>query len=196
MLANIAKTFGLSKLLPTSDSSNAVVCDATSGLSFDFEADRYMGTWYEIYHSKGEPFQPDSWTCNTATYSDLDAAKGTFKVYNSGQGRFFGPRFGVHLSAQCPAEFGQGQCQVKMWYQKWDKEPNYRIIDTDYDNYSIIYSCHEDDMQYLWFMSRQPTLSDELYEQMMATAKAALPNYDFGQFIKDTQDASKCKYPK
>ena len=51
-------------------------------------------------------------------------------------------------------------------------------------------------MQYLWFMSRQPTLSDELYEQMMATAKAALPNYDFNQFIKDTQDASKCKYPK
>ena len=83
-----------------------------------------------------------------------------------------------------------------MWFQKWDTEPNYRIIDTDYDNYSIIYSCHEDDMQYLWFMSRQPTLSDELYEQMMATAKAALPNYDFNQFIKDTQDASKCKYPK
>ena len=55
MLANIAKTFGLSKLMPTSD-SNSVVCDATSGLSFDFEAARYMGTWYEIYHSKGEPF--------------------------------------------------------------------------------------------------------------------------------------------
>ena len=110
MLANIAKTFGLSKLLPKSDS---VVCDTNSPLPFNFEAARYMGTWYEIYHSKGEPFQPDSWTCNTATYSDLDEDKATFKVYNSGQGRFFGPRFGVHLSAQCPESFGQGRCEVK-----------------------------------------------------------------------------------
>ena len=48
-------------------------------------------------------------------------------------------------------------------------------------------------MQYLWFLSRQPTLSDDLYQQMMDTAKAALPNYDFSQFIFDVQN-DKCNY--
>ena len=49
-------------------------------------------------------------------------------------------------------------------------------------------------MQYLWLMSREPTLSDDLLDQMMATAKAALPNYDFTQLTKDVQKESKCKY--
>ena len=178
-----------------------VVCDRAPGLNFTFEPERYMGTWYEIYHSSGEPFQPNSWKCNQATYTELDtdAADPTFKVYNSGEGRFFGPRFGVHGHAKCPrdtTQFGEGQCFVKFFFQKYYDEPNYQIIDTDYENYSIIYACHEDDMQYLWFMSRTPELSDELYSQMMDTAKATLPNYDFTQLIKDVQREDKCKYKK
>ena len=115
-------------------------------------------------------------------------------MYNSGEGRFFGPRFGVHGDAKCPGGFGDGQCFVKFFFQKYLDQPNYQIVDTDYENYSIIYSCHEDDMQYLWLMSREPTLSDDLLDQMMATAKAALPNYDFTQLTKDVQKESKCKY--
>ena len=178
MISNILKTFGVSAL----NKKDKVVCDDVKGLPFTFEADRYMGSWFEIYHSRSEPFQPDSWTCNQATYTELDS-EGNFKVYNSGEGRFFGPRFGVHGDAKCPAdsieEFGEGQCFVKFFLQPFYDAPNYQIIDTDYENYSIIYACHEDDMQYLWLMSRTNTLDDDLLASMMDKARAALPNYDF-----------------
>ena len=70
MLASVGKAaaafVGLGK-------KDKVVCDRAPGLNFTFEAERYMGTWYEIYHSSGEPFQ--------ATYTELDteAADPTFK---------------------------------------------------------------------------------------------------------------------
>ena len=87
-----------------------------------------MGTWFEIHHYKGEPFQPNSWTCNQATYSKLDTEKGTFKVYNSRQGIFFGPRFGVHGDAMWPlnaSEFGDDQWFIKFFFQGYDDTPNY-----------------------------------------------------------------------
>ena len=59
-LTDVAKTLSFeSKFLH----SDGVVCDSFEGLADAFEADRYMGLWYEIYHSKGEPFQPDTATC-------------------------------------------------------------------------------------------------------------------------------------
>ena len=192
MLANIAKTLGVANFWGLKKDN--VVCDTLEGLPFAFEADRYMGNWYEIYHSKGEPFQPNSWTCNQASYTDLNPADGTFKVYNSSQTRFGGPRFGVHGDAKCPATQAGGQCFVTFFSKPFDSSPNYQVVDTDYENYSLIYACDETDMQYLWFMSRGPTLSDDLYNQMIATAKDKLPNYDFTQLIKDEQKDGKCNW--
>ena len=182
MLASLTKAaafFGLTK-------KESIVCDRAPGLSFTFEPERYMGTWYEIAHSKDESFQPNAWACNQATYSDLDATAGTFKVYNSSKSQWGGPRFGVHGDAKCPkTQYGEGQCFVKFFFQKYYDEPNYEIIDTDYENYSIVYSCHEDDMAFLWMLSRKPTIDSATQTKMMETAKAALPHYDFAQLIFD-----------
>ena len=198
MLANVLRFFGVHQTAnETEAKSNDVVCDSVQGLSFTFEPERYMGNWYEIYHSSGEPFQPDSWTCSQASYTDLNLDDLTFKVYNSGSGRFFGPRFGVHGNAYCPQDtstFGEGECFVQFFSQPFADTPNYQIIDTDYETYSIIYACHEDDMQYLWFMSRTNTLSDEQVAMMMEKSKAAVPNYDFTQLTKDVQNDNKCTY--
>ena len=71
-----------------------------------------------------------------------------------------------------------GDCFVTFFSQPFASEPNYSVIDTDYENYSIVYNCDENDMQYLWFLSRESTLTDELYNQMLATVKEKLPNYD------------------
>ena len=64
--------------------------------------------------------------------------------------------------------------------------PNYQILDTDYDNYTIVYACHEDDMQYLWLMTRYPEPSDELLDQMKAKAASMLPNFVWDNEIRDT----------
>lgn len=61
MITAVAKAFGINNVFGKKE---AVVCDAVEGLDFTFEPARYMGDWYEIYHSSGEPFQPNSWTCN------------------------------------------------------------------------------------------------------------------------------------
>ena len=92
-------------------------------------------------------------------------------MYNSSKTRFGGPRFGLHGNAKCPAGLAPGSCFVTFFRQPFPSESNYHIVDTDYDNYSIVYACDEDDMQYLWFLSREPTLSDDLYDQMMQTAQ-------------------------
>ena len=35
---------------------SGVVCDTVPGLNFNFEAERYMGKWYQIYHTQNQPF--------------------------------------------------------------------------------------------------------------------------------------------
>ena len=49
-------------------------------------------------------------------------------------------------------------------------------------------------MQYMWLLSREPTLDDAIYNKIMETARAALPNFDFSKLIKDDQNTKKCKY--
>merc|ERR1711953_722286 len=125
-----------------------------------------MGQWYEIMHTKNQPFQSDKAKCVMAEYSKL------------------------------PADEEPGQCFVKFFspFTRWDSEPNYQIVDTDYDNYSIVYSCDEDDMQYLWILARTPTISEEMSDMLTSKAFAALPNYTTENLIMDDQDVKKCKY--
>ena len=46
-----------------------------------FEAEKYLGRWYSIYHAKDMPFQSVNDKCITAYYSDLKGNE--FNVYNS-----------------------------------------------------------------------------------------------------------------
>ena len=48
-------------------------------------------------------------------------------------------------------------------------------------------------MQYLWLMSRTPTLDDDTLQYMMDKARETLPNYNFDNLIKDDQNTKKCK---
>ena len=55
MLSNIARfLYG---------AQTATVCDPVEPMTAPFEADRYMGTWYNIQHSTGAIFQPDFFDC-------------------------------------------------------------------------------------------------------------------------------------
>ena len=70
------------------------------------------------------------------------------------------------------------------------------MIETDYENYSIIYACREKSRAFLWFNARTPFVSDEMYNYMMEKAKATVPNFDFDELVNDKQDEKKCKYIK
>ena len=171
-----------------------IICDNPAPFTDNFDAAAYMGTWYEIDHVSGQPFQPDSWTCNTAQYYGL-TAEGTFTVYNSSQGRFENPRFGVKGNAKCTDS--TGQCYVTFFDAPWTAAPNYVILQTDYDNYSVIYECGADgnpDFAYLWFMSRTPTVDQAQMDLYYEIAREKVPDFDLSSMAAPDRQDSGCKY--
>jgi lipocalin len=170
-----------------------ITCDTIPNLD-SFDPVAYMGDWYEIAHQKSQPGQPDSWTCTLAQYTDLDTESGAFKVYNSNQFSWGGPRFGIHGNAQCLPEYGPGKCAVRFVpWKSW--EANYQIVSTDYENYSIVYNCVPDFAQ-MWILSRTPTLSDDTMTKVMGIISDIVPDYETNELYFDLQNDPKCDYMK
>ena len=151
-----------------------------------------MGTWYEIQRSHGSPFQPDSFNCTTTAYSNLNAEAGTFDVYNSSTVKSL-PRFGVHAKASV-AGLPSGQAIVSFFGQSTG-EPNYNVIDTDYETYAMIYNCVENDdsVPFFTIISRTPKMDHALFSTLTAKAETMLPNYDWS-LVRITKQGEDCNY--
>ena len=162
-------------------------CDHPAALT-DFDGARYMGTWYEQTHVKGQFFQPDDSVCTTANYSDLQTS-GHFVVDNKTQDSISSPPGGIIGDGYCPD--ASGQCYVTFYVAP--KKPNYNVVETDYDSYSIVYSCGLT-KSFLWLLTREPVVSDELYNYMLETAAAKLPNYDFNNLVDQEYQGDQCAY--
>ena len=132
MLSAITKAVSL---FSASETLQSTVCDTVEPLAEPFDAERYMGLWYDIQHSSDVFFQPPEADCTTAKYYNLDADAGTFTVYNSFIYRFL-PRFGITIPSSV-AGLPSGYIDVGM-----GGSANYFILDTDYDSYSLVYSCN------------------------------------------------------
>lgn len=117
----------------------AGVCDEIEPLKEPFDAERYMGLWYEINNTRGIPYQPDWFNCITAEYSNLDLDAGTFDIRNTGQW-YRSPRFGIKGKGSIDGT-PNGQASVAFFGADFGP-PGYLIMETDYDSYSMIYSCN------------------------------------------------------
>ena len=132
----------LGKLLESSlafTASNTIVCDTVEPLSA-FDGERYMGVWYQIQHSKDFHSGVPGAQCTAANYSDL-SDDAVFAVYNSCQVNY-GERDGVHGTGRV---VGDGEVIVN-FYGPEPTEPNYLVMDTDYDNYTMVYACETADV--------------------------------------------------
>lgn len=134
-------------------------CDVVEPLADGFEAERYMGKWYQVMHTKTSPWQTSA-TCTRAVYSDVDEF-GNFSVFNSKRSATGGPAMTAAGYAKCPAENGAGQCFITFNHQPYSECPNYQIVETDYENYSIVHSCGYG-FQHVFILSRMPYLADNL----------------------------------
>jgi hypothetical protein len=59
---------------------------------------------------------------------------------------------------------------------------DYKIIGTDYDNYTIVYGCGASpigSIENLWILSRDVTLSQEKFDEAVAIIQEKLPLYDW-----------------
>jgi apolipoprotein D and lipocalin family protein len=118
----------------------------------------YVGLWYEIARDANASFE--SGDCNTAQYALLD--NGTLSVKNS-EVKTDGTLDVVNGSAYCNAD-GSGNCHVRFSdLQPWG---DYRVLDTDYVSYTVIYSCTSlNDVYHIgsgWVLGRTTDVSPSL----------------------------------
>lgn len=138
-----------------------------------FEADRYLGTWYEIARLD-HVFERDLEDV-TATYSKRDDGK--FTVLNRG----YKTTSGKLKTAKGKAKFGGdenlGHLKVSFFGPFYG---DYIIFDLEQSAYSTAYISGGKD-NYLWLLSRTPIISDEVRRDFIAQSKAL--GYDTDDLI-------------
>lgn len=128
----------------------------------DFDINKYLGKWYEI---EKLPSNFEKGSCVQANYSLKE--NGKFKVINkemlsSGKINAIEGEI-MHTDVKEPAKLG-----VRFnWFMP---SAPYWVISTDYENYSLVYSCtnilwlfHFD---YAWIMSRSPDMHPDTVEHL------------------------------
>ncbi|XP_005108261.1 apolipoprotein D isoform X2 [Aplysia californica] len=157
----------LSTLLSSAAAQGVVLrpgrCPAT-GTQAAFDPSRYLGTWYEY-----ERF--DNWfeagmDCVRAEYglnpdqtiSVLNAGTRTFKLF--GRTIFSRP---ASINGDATTPDPASPAQLKVSFSQFDviggNEPNYYIVETDYDNYAVVFSCFNlpglpVNIQFAWILTR------------------------------------------
>ena len=127
-----------------------------------FEADRYLGTWYEIArfdHSFEQGLSRVS-----ATYSKRD--DGGIKVLNKGYDAVSGEWDEAEGKAYFVGEETTGHLKVSFFGPFY---ASYVIAELDKDNYQYSLVTGPD-RSYLWILARQPELSDEVRTHLIEKA--------------------------
>lgn len=135
------------------ESSEACPTHIQPVASLDIE--RYKGTWHEMYRRRNVVGQ--SGQCGTVKYGD---AEGGISVWNM---EWFGAKPNqtvrdIRGRAYCP-DGVSGKCRLK--FNFWAiPEGAYNVIDTDYNNYAIVYTCSKilgiSKFEQMWVLSRTP----------------------------------------
>lgn len=129
---------------------------------FDLEPSRYKGLWYEIAKL------PNSFEigqkCITALYGDVLFENGTvdpseITIKNSGFWSFFGSNRSISIEGTGQLNEGQttNHLTINFNISLFDiftfetSDGMYNVIETDYDNYSVVYSCKERCIGPSWF---------------------------------------------
>ena len=76
-----------------------------------------------------------------------------------------------------------------------DPHANYWVVDTDYDNYSLVWSCADykvASLEFAWILSRKPTLDDAIVTELKE--KLASFDIDISSFV--VTDQTNCPQPQ
>ena len=61
------------------------------------------------------------------------------------------------------------------------------VLGTDYDNWAVMYACHKKlrlvKNEWVWILSRTPTLSDEHRDEAYKAIKKAIRKFDFDRLV-------------
>ena len=147
--------------------------------SFDLE--RYLGTWYEIARLDHR-FERNLGEV-TATYSLND--DGTVKVLNSGvyvePSRKAGKRNTATGKARFVGDKGTAHLKVSFFGPFYG---SYIVFELDKENYKYALVAGPN-RKYLWILSREPVIDEELYRLLLETATRN--GYDTSELIRVKQ---------
>ncbi len=142
------------------------------------DVERYLGRWYEIARFP-HVFEKDLDNV-TAEYSLMD--KGKIRVINGGL------KNGKESVAKAIAWIADEDCKGKLFVRFfWPFKSEYRIIKLDEKDYQFAVVTGST-KNYLWILSREPEMSDELYENLVAFV--ASHGFDTSQIIRVNQDSN------
>ncbi|XP_059047399.1 uncharacterized protein LOC131842848 [Achroia grisella] len=138
-------------------------CDETISVVANFDPVLYAGRWYSI---QSYPIEFQYGTC-LSTEHTLDQASGSYDLYYS---QIHLQRQNIMNATAAIDSDGTGKLNVSFplpgyIYPAVDVVIPYWILDTDYDNYALVYSCDNFNNEYMrvgyWRLSRNKTLSPE-----------------------------------
>ncbi|XP_038151904.1 apolipoprotein D-like [Cyprinodon tularosa] len=149
-----------------------------------FDAARYLGKWYEIQRL---PHTFQTGQCSTATYSLQ--SPGVVGVLNRELLANETINEIIGTAKPDPAE----PAKLLVYFFENSPPAPYWVLSTDYDNYALVYSCtdllmlHAD---FVWILSRQPTLPDDTLEELHSILRSL--NVSVDKLLYTNQDPVSC----
>ena len=138
-----------------------------------FESERYLGTWYEI--ARFDHSFEEGLSRVTATYSKRE--DGGIRVLNKGYDAATGEWDEAEGKAYFVSDETTGHLKVSFFGPFYT---SYVIADLDKDNYQYSLVTGPD-RSYLWILARQPTLSQDVLDELLSKAKSL--GYATDEFI-------------
>jgi len=150
----------------------------------------YSGTWYEIKRTNTEFQLKECISKNYTITNDFNILVDS-RAYSQ-QNNSFVINHSTLRKTNRPFEFKEDI--VPFLSNIYDRE--YIILDTDYNNYSIIYSCYDAGLmkdQYIWILSRKPEMDNEMKNNL---TNFILDETEIGPdiLIDINQNKTLCKY--
>lgn len=138
-----------------------------------FESERYLGTWYEI--ARFDHSFEEGLSRVTATYSKRE--DGGIRVLNKGYDAATGEWDEAEGKAYFVSDETIGHLKVSFFGPFY---ASYVIAELDKDNYQYSLVTGPD-RSYLWILARQPTLSQDVLDELLSKAKSL--GYATDEFI-------------
>jgi len=125
-----------------------------------FELSDYLGTWYEIERNYN-PFETSKHSCGATTISQVDSKFGYNVMFNS-TWNVKGKNQGLVTKGRYDAINKSAKLKIKPipLFPRQD----YWVLDTDYKNFAIVWSCAEfylNHHELVWIFSRERTMRPE-----------------------------------